>query len=82
MSHEAQIGCIDIPSCGGTNNGISNFAKVNTVMPLSEAAIKNVKPNPDKAFKLPDEKGTYLLVQPNGSKYFRLDYKKNVFLGV
>jgi integrase len=44
-------------------------------MPLSDTAIKNAKPNPDKALKLTDEKGMYLLLHPNGSKYFRLDYR-------
>jgi integrase len=44
-------------------------------MSLSDTAIKNAKPNPDKAYKLPDEKGMYLLVNPNGSKYFRMDYR-------
>jgi integrase len=44
-------------------------------MPLSDTTIKNAKPNPDKAYKLPDEKGMYLLVNPNGSKYFRLKYR-------
>ncbi|MGZ8213934.1 MAG: tyrosine-type recombinase/integrase [Methylosarcina sp.] len=46
-------------------------------MPLSDTAIKNTKPLPDKALKLPDEKGMYLLIHPNGSKYFRLDYRFN-----
>ncbi len=44
-------------------------------MPLSDTTIKNAKPSPDKAYKLPDEKGMYLLVNPNGSKYFRLKYR-------
>jgi integrase len=44
-------------------------------MPLSDTTIKNANPNPDKAYKLPDEKGMYLLVSPNGSKYFRLKYR-------
>lgn len=56
-------------------------------MPLSDTAIKNAKPAPDKAFKMPDEKGMYLLVHPNDSKYFRLDYRfdgkrKTLALGV
>lgn len=46
-------------------------------MPLSDAAIKNIKPMSDKAFKLQDEKGMYLLVNPNGSKYFRYNYRFN-----
>ncbi|MBT9096400.1 integrase arm-type DNA-binding domain-containing protein [Methylovulum psychrotolerans] len=44
-------------------------------MPLSDTAIKNAKPSPDKPYKLPDEKGMYLLVHSNGGKYFRLDYR-------
>jgi integrase len=55
-------------------------------MPLSDTAIKNTK-TADKPFKMPDEKGMYLLVHPNGSKYFRLDYRfegkrKTLALGV
>jgi len=46
-------------------------------MPLSDTAIKNSKPQPDKDYKLPDEKGLYLLVHKNGSKYFRFDYRFN-----
>lgn len=42
-------------------------------MLLSETAIKNAKPTPDKAFKMPNGKGMYLLANPSGSKYFRFD---------
>lgn len=45
-------------------------------MSLSDTAIKNAKPQ-DKPFKVTDEKGMYLLVHSNGSKYFRLDYRFN-----
>jgi hypothetical protein len=31
-------------------------------MSLSDTAIKNAKPNPDKPYKLTDEKGMYLLI--------------------
>jgi hypothetical protein len=41
-------------------------------MPLSDLAIKNAKPRDDKAFKLPDEKGMYVLVHQNGSKFGNL----------
>lgn len=56
-------------------------------MTLSDTAIKNAKPLPDKDFKISDEKGMYLLVHKNGSKYFRLDYRfggkrKSLALGV
>lgn len=46
-------------------------------MSLSDTAIKNAKPKSDKAYKLPDEKGMYCYITPNGSKYFRLDYRFN-----
>jgi len=55
-------------------------------MPLSDTAIRNAKPT-EKPYKMPDEKGMYLLVHPNGGKYFRLDYRfvgkrKTLSLGV
>ena len=42
---------------------------------------------PDKAYKLSDEKGLHILINPNGSKYFRLKYRfdgkeKTLALGV
>ena len=43
-------------------------------MPLTDTAIKNAKPQ-NKPYKLADEKSMYLLVNPNGSKYFRLKYR-------
>jgi hypothetical protein len=50
----------------GISNGISKAAESCTVMPLSDTAIKNAKPKPDKDYKLPDEKGMYLLIHKNG----------------
>jgi len=44
-------------------------------MPLTDTAVKNAKPRPDKAYKLPDEKGLYLLVTVNGGKWWRFDYR-------
>jgi integrase len=43
-------------------------------MPLSDPKCKNAKPQ-SKPFKLSDGGGLYLLVQPNGSKYWRLAYR-------
>lgn len=43
-------------------------------MPLTNTAILNAKTT-DKPRKLADEKGLYLLVHPNGSKYWRLKYR-------
>ena len=43
-------------------------------MSLTDTAIKNAKPQ-DKPYKIADDKGMFLLVNPNGSKYFRLKYR-------
>jgi hypothetical protein len=56
-------------------------------MSISDTAIKAAKPRIDKAYKLPDEKGMYIYIHTNGSKYFRLDYRfdgkrKTLALGV
>ena len=56
-------------------------------MPLTDTSVKNTKPLPDKAFKLQDEKGMYLFVHKNGSKYFRYNCRfdgkrKTLALGI
>lgn len=43
-------------------------------MPLSDTAVRSAKPT-DKAYKLSDDKGLFLLVHPNGSKYWRQKYR-------
>lgn len=43
-------------------------------MPLTDIAIKNIKPDL-KAKKYSDERGLFLLVNPNGSKYWRFKYR-------
>lgn len=43
-------------------------------MPLSDIKIKAAKPI-DKDYKLADEKGLFLLIKKNGSKYWRLKYR-------
>jgi integrase len=55
-------------------------------MPLTDVAVKTAKPKA-KAFKLTDERGMFLLVSPNGSKWWRLKYRiagkeKSLSLGV
>lgn len=55
-------------------------------MPLTDTAVRNAKPG-DKARKLADEKGLYLLIQPAGGRYWRMDYRfagkrKTLALGV
>lgn len=53
---------------------------------LNDAACRNAKPA-SKQFKLSDEKALYLLIHPNGSKYWRMKYRfggkeKTLSLGV
>lgn len=43
-------------------------------MALTDITIRNAKPR-DKPYKLADEKGLYLLVQPTGGKLWRLKYR-------
>lgn len=53
-------------------------------MPLNDAAIKAAKPA-DKPRKLFDEKGLFLLIQPHGSKLWRVKYRfagKDQLLGL
>ena len=44
-------------------------------MAITNTACKNAKPNPDKAYKLSDDKGLYLLIAKNGGKWWRFDYR-------
>ena len=53
---------------------------------LTDSACKNAKPA-DKPFKIQDDRGLYLFVNTNGSKYFRYNYRfagkrKTLALGV
>lgn len=43
-------------------------------MLLTDTKIRNTKPT-DKEAKLSDEKGLFLLIHPNGSKYWRMKYR-------
>lgn len=43
-------------------------------MALSDTAIRTAKPA-EKARKLADEKGMYLLIQPSGARLWRMDYR-------
>lgn len=43
-------------------------------MPLTDIAVRQAKPT-DKPYKLADGQGMFLLVNPNGSRYWRLKYR-------
>jgi integrase len=43
-------------------------------MPLTDTRIRNAKPV-GKAYKLSDGGGMYLLIMPDGARYWRLDYR-------
>ncbi len=77
----------DIPcnpeGLGGNNGGRSHLTKTVTAMPvtampvtampLTDTAIHSAKSGP-KAKKLRDGSGLYLLVNTDGSRWWRLDY--------
>ncbi len=62
----------------GPDDGISDGAGLqeleDTVIPLSNIEIKNTKPGL-KPLKIADGGGFYVLVTPQGSKLWRLDYR-------
>ncbi|MEI8210255.1 MAG: Arm DNA-binding domain-containing protein [Methylococcales bacterium] len=70
-----QQGSLTFKYFGGMKRGYIYFLKIDTPMSLSDTTIKAAKPKPDKPYKLSDEKGLYLLINPNGAKYFRLKYR-------
>jgi hypothetical protein len=43
-------------------------------MPLTETAVRNAKSR-EKPYKLSDERGLYVQVNPNGSKLWHLKYR-------
>ncbi len=43
-------------------------------MALTDIKVRTTKPS-DKPFKLTDGQGMHLLINPNGSKYWRLQYR-------
>ena len=44
---------------------------------LTPSAVHNAKPQA-QAYKLRDERGMYLVVQPNGSRWWRVDYRRPI----
>jgi hypothetical protein len=54
-----------------THRNATRAARVN---PLTDIALRNARPR-DRAYKLSDGRGLCLLVQPNGSKWWRFRYE-------
>ena len=46
-------------------------------MPLTDTAIRKAKPS-DKPVKLTDGQGLYLLLRPDGARWWRWDYRRPV----
>ncbi|HEX6612977.1 MAG TPA: Arm DNA-binding domain-containing protein, partial [Rhodanobacteraceae bacterium] len=44
-------------------------------MMLTPSAVANAKPHAS-AYKLADERGMYLLVKPDGARWWRFDYRR------
>ena len=61
---------------GGTNGGVNLYRLKNTPMKLKDITVKNAKPK-EKQYKLADGEGMFLLVMPNGQRYWRLKYRFN-----
>src|SRR5688500_12035343 len=64
----------------------TRFSDGDNPMALTAIAIKNARPC-SKPYELTDERALYLLVNPNGTKYWRLKYRhlgkdKTLALGV
>lgn len=43
-------------------------------MPLTDLSVRNAAPRP-RPYKLSDRAGLYLLIRPNGARYWRMDYR-------
>ncbi len=66
---------VEVVCNGMDKTGVQRFfEKRIPQMPPSDTAIRAAKPA-EKACKLPDEKGLFLLIDPNGSKYWQQKYR-------
>ena len=58
----------------GSFDGNGHRRREVTVM-LTPSAVANTKPR-GKPYKLADERGMYLLVKPDGARWWRFDYRR------
>jgi hypothetical protein len=77
--HSVRRGSLAATKFDGIYDGISGRYRhpiqvKDTVMPLTDTRIRNAKPQA-KAYKLSDGGSMYLLVKPDGGRYWRLDYR-------
>ncbi len=61
---------------GAPDSGIGVIDPVGIEPGLEDSTCRNAKPK-DAPYKLSDGRGMYLLVRPNGAKYWRLKYRYN-----
>ena len=77
LSHQVHYNPLISTKSGGIYWGInSSISKKYPHMNLNDKLIKNAKPK-EKQYKLADGLGMYLLIETNGSKYWRLKYRIN-----
>lgn len=62
----------------GKNDGNGNSAiPVTVIMPLTDVAIRKAKPA-GKQVKLTDGDGLYLILRPDGARWWRMDYRRPI----
>ncbi len=65
---------VDILACVGVSLGVTAQYRMRLPPMLTDTAIRSAKPR-EKPYKLADGGGLYLLINPNGSRWWRLKYR-------
>lgn len=66
--------CLDSYRQMAVDSAVTPSYREKVTVMLTDTAVKNAQPA-DKAYKLADSLGLYLLVRPNGNKWWRVDYR-------
>lgn len=76
MSSTVQLRPLTYPHVGGRFGGVERTGRVAIPpeMPLSDVQIRNLRPR-EKAYKVADFDGLYVLVMPTGSRLWRFKYR-------
>ena len=72
MSSTVRLGPLTYPRVGGRFGGVERAGRmaIPPEMPLSDVQIRNLRPR-EKAYKVADYDGLFVLVTPTGSKLWR-----------